>query len=159
MDIDKQALRQASVALADKLSQPDEFIAALHRLLEANSDEKAFANYHRIIPEMGTTFGTPLPVLRVIAAEIAWQGKKEPQSVLPLLKTLWDNGSFEDWILTLVSSQYFGASNPQTSPVGWMRQLVGVFADRNLFRKTETSFGIHIPQLLRGYFWNTPIRP
>ena len=94
--MDKQALRQASAALTDKLSQPDEFVAALHRLLEANADEKAFANYRRIIPEMGTTFGTPLPVLRVIAAEIARQGKEEPQSVLPLLKTLWDNGSFEE---------------------------------------------------------------
>ena len=94
--MDKQALRQASAALAGKLSQPEEFIAGLHRLLEAHVDEKAFANYRRIIPEMGTTFGTPLPVLRVIAAEIARQGKKEPQSVLPMLKTLWDNGSFEE---------------------------------------------------------------
>jgi len=87
--MDKQSLRQASAALTDKLSQPEEFVAALHRLLEAHADEKAFANYRRIIPEMGTTFGTPLPVLRLIAAEIARRGKKEPQSVLPLLKTLW----------------------------------------------------------------------
>ncbi len=94
--MDKQALRQASIALAGKLSQPDEFIAALHRLLEAHADEKAFANYRRIIPEMGTTFGTPLPALRVIAAEIARRGKKKPQSVLPLLKILWGNGSFEE---------------------------------------------------------------
>jgi len=94
--MDKQALRQASTALTDKLSQSDEFLAALHRLLEAHADEKAFANYRRIIPEMGTTFGTPLPVLRVIAAEIARRGKKEPQCILPLLKTLWDNGSFEE---------------------------------------------------------------
>jgi len=96
MDIDKQALRQASAELAGELSQPEEFVADLHRLLEAYADEKAFANYRRIIPEMGTTFGTPLPVLRVIAAEIARQGKKEPQSVLPMLKTLWDGGSFEE---------------------------------------------------------------
>lgn len=96
MDIDKQALRQASAALAGKLSQPEEFVVGLHRLLEEHADEKAFANYRRIIPEMGTTFGTPLPILRVIAAEIARQGKKEPQSVLPMLKTLWDNGSFEE---------------------------------------------------------------
>ncbi len=94
--MDKQALRQASAELAGKLSQPEEFVAGLHRLLEARVDEKAFANYRRIIPEMGTTFGTSLPVLRVIAAEIARQGKKEPQSVLPMLKTLWDNGSFEE---------------------------------------------------------------
>jgi len=94
--MDKDALRQASTALADKLSQPDEFVADLYRLLEAHADEQAFANYRRIIPEMGTTFGTPLPVLRVIAAEIARYGKKKPQSVLPVLKTLWDNGSFEE---------------------------------------------------------------
>ena len=94
--MDKEALRKASAALAGKLSQPEEFVAGLHRLLETHADEKAFTNYRRIIPEMGTTFGTPLPVLRVIAAEIARQGKKEPQSVLPLLKTLWDNGSFEE---------------------------------------------------------------
>ena len=94
--MDKEALRQASAALAGRLSQPGEFVAGLHRLLETHADEKAFANYHRIIPEMGTTFGTPLPVLRVIAAEIARQGKKEPRSVLPMLKTLWDNGSFEE---------------------------------------------------------------
>jgi 3-methyladenine DNA glycosylase AlkD len=47
--VDKNTLRQASAALAGRLSQPDEL-----------------------------------------------QGKKEPQSVLPLLKTLWDNGSFEE---------------------------------------------------------------
>jgi len=94
--MNKEALRQASAALADKLSQPEEFVAALHCLLKAQADEKAFANYRRIIPKMGTTFGTPLPVLRIIATEIARQGKKEPQSVLALLKTLWDNGSFEE---------------------------------------------------------------
>ena len=94
--MDKEALRQASAALVGKLSQPEAFVAGLHRLLEAHADEKAAANRRRIIPEMGTTFGTPLPVLRVIAAEIARQGTKEPHSVLPLLKTLWDNGSFEE---------------------------------------------------------------
>jgi len=94
--MDKDAMRQALAALAGKLSQPEEFVAALHRLLEAHVDEKAFANYRRVIPEMGITFGTPLPVLRVIAAEIARHGKKEPQSVLPMLKTLWNNGSFEE---------------------------------------------------------------
>ena len=94
--MDKEALRQASAALAGGLSQPEEFVAGLHRLLEAHADKKASANYRRIIPEMGTSFGTPLPVLRVIAAEIARQGKKEPRSVLPMLKTLWDSGSFEE---------------------------------------------------------------
>jgi len=92
----KEALQQASAALASKLSQPDEFVAGLHRLLGAHADEEAFANYRRIIPKMGTTFGAPLPILRIIAAEIARQGKKEPQSVPPMLKTLWDNGSFEE---------------------------------------------------------------
>jgi len=96
MDIDKQALRQASAALTDKLSHPEEFVVGLHRLLEAHADEEAFANYRRIIPEMGTTFGTPLPVLRIIATELARQGKEEPQAVLPLLKTLWEEGSFEE---------------------------------------------------------------
>lgn len=94
--MDKQSLRKASAELAGKVSQSEEFVTGLHRLLKAHSDEKAFANYRRIIPEMGTTFGTPLPVLRIIAAEIARRGKKEPQSVLPMLKTLWDDGSFEE---------------------------------------------------------------
>ena len=96
MPIDKDELRQASATLAGKLSQPEEFVTGLHHLLEANADEQAFANTRRIIPEMGTAFGTPLPVLRIVAAEIARQGKKEPQSVLPTLKTLWYDGSFEE---------------------------------------------------------------
>ena len=94
--VDKNTLRQTSAALAGRLSQPDEFVAGLHRLLKTHVDEQAFANYRRIIPEMGATFGTPLPVLRIIAAEIGRPGKKEPQSVLPMLKTLWHNGSFEE---------------------------------------------------------------
>lgn len=94
--MDKQALRQTSVALTGKLSQPEEFVSGLHRLLETHADEKSFANYRRIIPEMRKTFGTPLPALRVIAAEIAKHGKKEPHIVLPLLKTLWEDGSFEE---------------------------------------------------------------
>jgi len=44
--MDKEALRQASAALAGRLSQPGEFVAGLHRLLETHADEKAFANYH-----------------------------------------------------------------------------------------------------------------
>ena len=94
--MDKNEIRARSAELTGKLSRPDEFAKALHLLLEANVDEKAFANYRRIIPEMGTTFGTPLPVLRIIAAEIAKYGKKDPSSVLPILKTLWANGSFEE---------------------------------------------------------------
>lgn len=94
--MDKEAIRRATAAFTDKLSQPEEFVAGLHRLLETHADKQAFANYRRIIPEIGTTFGTPLPVLRLIAAEIARYGKKEPHSVLLVLKTLWEDSSFEE---------------------------------------------------------------
>lgn len=94
--MDKNTIREKSAELTSKLSRPDEFVEGLHLLLEANTDEQAFVNYRRIIPEMGTTFGTPLPVLRIIAVEIAKHGKKQPHSVLPILKTLWANGSFEE---------------------------------------------------------------
>jgi len=94
--MDRDTIRARSAELTGKLSRPDEFVEGLHLLLEANVDKKTFATHKRVIPEMGRSFGVSLPVLRIIAAEIAKYGKKDPHSVLSILKTLWANGSFEE---------------------------------------------------------------
>ena len=92
----KETVRDQSIELTKKMHDPKKFLEELHTVLKSNADEKAFANYRRIIPEMGKTFGTPLPVLRIIAAEIGKYGNKNPQQVLSILTTLWKSGSFEE---------------------------------------------------------------
>jgi len=67
----------------------------LQELFKSFVDKEATKNYQRIIPDTGKFFGVPLPILRVVAAEIGKFIQKEPTEALSLLETIWNEGSFE----------------------------------------------------------------
>jgi len=94
--MDKGTIQKQSVELTKELDNPQEFCKKLYAIFKSNVDKKTLVNYQRIIPKMGKTFGTPLPILRIIAVELGKYGQKNPQSVLSILKILWKNGSFEE---------------------------------------------------------------
>lgn len=94
--MDKNQIQKQIRGLLQDIKDTNKFSQNLHQLLQSNIDKKIFANYQRIISHMGKTFGAPLPVLRIIAAEIGKYGQKRPQETINLLKQLWKNGSFEE---------------------------------------------------------------
>jgi len=70
MIMDKSQIQKRTEALLEKAEQPKEFTRGLQELLKSYVDRDATKNYRRIIPDPGKFFGVPLPILRVVAAEI-----------------------------------------------------------------------------------------
>ncbi|NQE54591.1 hypothetical protein C5S29_13460 [ANME-1 cluster archaeon GoMg3.2] len=93
--MDKSQIQKRTKELLEKTDKPEVFTARLQELLKSLVDEKATKNYQRIIPDTGKFFGVPLPILRVVAAEIGNFIQKEPTEALSLLETIWNEGSFE----------------------------------------------------------------
>jgi len=77
--------------LLEKAKNPEEFTRGLQELLKSYVDRNATKNYQRIIPDTGKFFGVPLPILRVIAAEIGKFIQKEPSEAPSLLETIWNS--------------------------------------------------------------------
>jgi 3-methyladenine DNA glycosylase AlkD len=90
------SIQKQATQLVGKADNPEEFVKELHNILKVNANPKTQASYQRIIPKMGKSFGTPLPVLRTIATELGKCGQKTPRQVLSLLEILWAKGSFEE---------------------------------------------------------------
>jgi 3-methyladenine DNA glycosylase AlkD len=93
--MDKSQIQKRTKELLEKVDKPKEFIKGLQELLKSYVDRNATKNYQRIIPDTGKFFGVPLPILRVIAAEIGNFIRKEPSEAPSLLETIWNEGSFE----------------------------------------------------------------
>ena len=93
--MDKSQIQKRTKELLEKAEQPKEFTRGLQELFVSCVDEEATKNYQRIIPDTGKFFGVPLPILRVIAAEIGNFIQKEPTEAKLLLETIWNEGSFE----------------------------------------------------------------
>ena len=93
--MDKSQIQERTKELLEKAEKPKEFTRGLQELLESYVDKDATKNYQRIIPDTGKFFGVPLPILRVIAAEIGNFIQKEPTEARSLLETIWNEGSFE----------------------------------------------------------------
>ena len=68
--MDKSQIQKRTKELLEKTDNPKEFTRGLQELLKSYVDREATKNYQRIIPDTGKFFGVPLPILRVIAAEI-----------------------------------------------------------------------------------------
>lgn len=101
--------------LAQKINQPQKFAKELEELLESLRDEEATANYTRIIPDMGKTFGVPKPVLDAIAQKISQAGQKHVQTTLKLLKVFWQKGSFEERTIIAKTLSKIGKKAPEES--------------------------------------------
>ena len=101
--------------MLEKTEQPKEFTRGLQELFVSCVDKEATKNYRRIIPDTGKFFGVPLPILRVIAAEIGNFIQKEPTEAPSLLETIWNEGSFEARQIAGKCLEKFGPKNPEIS--------------------------------------------
>ena len=102
------------VTIMDK-SQIQKRKKELQELLKSFIDKEATKNYQRIIPDTGKFFGVPLPILRVIAAEIGHFIQKEPSEAKLLLETIWNEGSFEARQIAGKCLEKFAPKNPEIS--------------------------------------------
>ncbi|MFH1824609.1 MAG: DNA alkylation repair protein [Candidatus Firestonebacteria bacterium] len=99
--------------LLEKAEKPKEFTKGLQEILKSNVDKKATKNYQRIIPEAGKFYGVPFPILRAIDTEIEKFIQKEPIRARLLLKTIWNESSFEARQIAGKSLEKFGSKNPK----------------------------------------------
>jgi 3-methyladenine DNA glycosylase AlkD len=112
--MDKSQIQKRIQELLEKAKNPEEFTRGLQELQKSFIDKEATKNYLRIIPDTGKFFGVPLPILRVIAAEIGNFIQKEPTKARSLLKTIWNEGSFEARQIAGKCLEKFGPKNPET---------------------------------------------
>jgi len=113
MNFDKLLIQKRTKKLLEKVKKPKEFIKGLQELLKSYTDRAATRNYQRIIPDTGKFFGVPIPILRVISAEIGKFIQKESTRAQLLLETIWNEGSFEAKQIAGKSLEKFGPKNPK----------------------------------------------
>jgi len=111
--MDKSQIQKRTKELLEKADKPKEFTKGLQGLLNSYVDRDATKNYQRIIPDTGKFFGVPLPILRVIAAEMGKFIQKEPTRAQLLLETIWNEGSFEARQIAGKCLEKFGPKNPK----------------------------------------------
>ena len=95
------------------MEKPKEFTRGLQELLKSYVDRDATKNYQRIVPDTGKFLGVPLPILRVVAAEIGKFIREEPTEAPSLLETIWNEGSFEARQIAGKCMEKFGPKNPK----------------------------------------------
>ena len=111
--MDKSQIQKRTKKLLEKAKNQEEFTRGLQELLKSLVDKEATKNYLRIIPDTGKFFGVPLPILRVVAAEIGKFIQKEPTEAKRLLETIWTEGSFEAREIAGKCLEKFGPKNPE----------------------------------------------
>ena len=111
--MDKSQIQKRMKELLEKADKPKEFTKGLQELLNSYVDKEATKNYQRIIPDTGKFYGIPIPILRIIATEIGKFILKEPTKAKVLLKTIWDEGSFEARQIAGKCLEKFGPKNPR----------------------------------------------
>jgi 3-methyladenine DNA glycosylase AlkD len=111
--MDKSQLQKRIKELLEKAGKPKEFTKRLQKFLKSYVDKEATKNYQRIIPDAGKFYGVPIPILRVISAEIGKFIQKEPTKAKLLLETIWNESSFEARQIAGKSLEKFGPKNPK----------------------------------------------
>ena len=111
--MNKSQIQERTKKLLEKADKLKEFTTELQELLKSYVDRDATKNYQRIIPDTGKFYGVPLPILRIIAAEIGKFIQKEPTKALSLLEAIWNESSFEARQIVGKSLEKFGPKNPQ----------------------------------------------
>jgi len=111
--MDKSQIQERTKKLLEKAEKPEEFTKGLQELLKSYVDRDATKNYQRIILNAGEFFGVPLPILRVVAAEIEKFIQKEPKKAKLLLETIWNEGSFEARQIAGKCLEKFSPKNPK----------------------------------------------
>jgi len=111
--MNKTQIQEKTKKLLEKADKPKEFTKGLQGLLKSNVNRDATKNYQRIIPDTGKFYGVPLPILRLISAEIEKFIQKETTKALLLLETIWNESSFEARQIAGKSLEKFGPKNPK----------------------------------------------
>jgi len=111
--MDKLQVQKKTNILLEKADRPEEFTKGLQELLKSYVDRGATKNYQRIIPDTEKLYGVPLPILRVVAAEIGKFIQKESTRAQLILETIWSEGSFEARQIAGKSLEKFGPKNPK----------------------------------------------
>jgi len=111
--MDKSQIQKRTREMLEKAEKPKEFTEDLQELFKSYVDRNATKNYQRIIPDTGKFYGVPKPVLWVIASEIGRFIKKEPTETEVLLKTIWNEGSYEAKQIAGKSIEKFSPKNPK----------------------------------------------
>lgn len=106
--MEKDLVQGKAKELLEKVTEPEEFAGGLQALLRLASDEQRQSSYRRIVPQMGENYGTPIPVLRIIASELGKFGQRNPDQIFPILGLLWNNGSFEERTIVAKSLERVG---------------------------------------------------
>ena len=108
--IDIARLKKQAAQLADLFTRPDEFVRALHGMLDfyvnrTVRDEGAVAPFSIL-----ETYRTPPPILKQIENELAPLAASRPGEALELADRLWDEG----WLETrLLAAALLGRIPPQ----------------------------------------------
>ena len=110
--MDKALIQKRTKEVLEIADKPGQFTEGLQELLESFVDEEATKNYRRIIPDTGSFYGVPKPILGVIAAEVGKLIRKDPTRAPALLKLIWAEGSFEAKQIAGKSLEKFGPMNP-----------------------------------------------
>jgi len=111
--MNKTQIQEKTKKLLEKADKPKEFTKELQELLKSYVNKEATKNYQRIIPDTGKFYGVPKPVLWVMAAETSNFLKKEATKAELLLKTFWNEGSYEARQIVGKSLEKFGPKNPE----------------------------------------------
>ncbi|MDI6703592.1 MAG: DNA alkylation repair protein, partial [bacterium] len=111
--MDKSQIQERTKKLLEKADRLKEFTKGLQELLTSYVNRDATKNYQRLIPDIGKFYGVPLPILRLIAAEIGRFIQKEPTEAKLLLETIWNEGSFEAREIAGKSLEKFSPKNPK----------------------------------------------
>ncbi len=112
--MDKTQIQEKTKKLLEKADKPKEFTKNLQAILKSYVDKEATKNYQRIIPDTRKFYGVPKPVLWVMATETGNFIKKEPAKSEILLKTFWNEGSYEAKQIAGKSLEKFGSRNPKS---------------------------------------------
>jgi len=94
--VSKNNIQSQLDELLEKMDNPREFVIGLHKMLQSCVDEESSSTYRKLVPEMGKAFGTPKPVLVMIANKLGKFGEESPKPVFSLLNILWESGSYEE---------------------------------------------------------------
>lgn len=109
--MDKLLIQKRVKELLEKISEPKKFREELQALLQYYVNKEATKNYQRIIPNSGKFYGVPKPILGVIAAEIGRYLQNESKKPEELLKSIWNEGSYEGKQIAAKSLRKFGPKN------------------------------------------------
>jgi hypothetical protein len=97
--IELARLKKQTAHLADHFDQPDDFVRALHEILEYYVNRSLREVDSAAPASVLDTYRTPSPILRQIEIEIAPLATAKPEQALELADRLWDEGWLETRVL------------------------------------------------------------